>query len=66
MSLDVVLINPSDKKEVYGALANEFAAIEPPLWLALLAARLREARLKTVERRRFAAGVVAGFVAQAG
>ena len=31
-----------------------------------VAARLREAQLKSVERRRFAGGVVVGFVAQAG
>lgn len=39
---DVVLINPGGKGPVYGSLANEYAAVETPLWLALLAAYLRD------------------------
>ncbi|MEI6437127.1 MAG: cobalamin-dependent protein [Candidatus Omnitrophota bacterium] len=42
MSVDVVLVNPNDKERTYGSLAGEFTSIEPPLWLALLAAYLRE------------------------
>jgi radical SAM superfamily enzyme YgiQ (UPF0313 family) len=42
MAVDVVLINPSDKKLVYGPLGQDLAAIEPPLWIALLAAYLRD------------------------
>lgn len=38
---DVVLINPGDKKQVYQGLAADFSAIEPPFWVAVLAAFLR-------------------------
>jgi len=39
---DVVLINPSNKEQVYGRLGESLAGIEPPLWLGLLAGYLRE------------------------
>ena len=38
---DVVLINPGDRKQVYQGLAKDFSAIEPPFWVAVLAAFLR-------------------------
>ncbi len=41
-SIDVVLVNPSNKKQVYGKLSEKLAGIEPPLWTGLLAAFLRE------------------------
>lgn len=40
--MDIVLINPSNKKEMYGTLGKSFASIEPPLWVGLLAGYLRE------------------------
>ena len=40
--LDLVLVNPGDKKQSYGKLGDNLAAIEPPLHIALLAAVLRE------------------------
>lgn len=40
--IDVLLINPNNKKQVYGNLNADFSAIEPPLWTALLAAFVRE------------------------
>lgn len=39
--LDVVLINPGDKKQVYQDLGNDYSAVEPPFWSAALAANLR-------------------------
>ena len=37
MSLDVLLITPPSRLEVYQKLASEFAAIEPPVWSSLIA-----------------------------
>jgi len=42
MSVDIILVNPNNKKQVYGPLSETLAGIEPPLWTALLAAVLRE------------------------
>ena len=39
---DIVLINPSNKKAMYGKLFESLAGIEPPLWIGLLAAFLRD------------------------
>ncbi len=39
--IDLVLINPGDRKQVYQGLGNELAAIEPPFWVAVIAAYLR-------------------------
>lgn len=39
--IDVILINPGDKKQVYQNLGNDYSAIEPPFWIAVLAAYLR-------------------------
>lgn len=35
--LDVLLITPPSRLEVYQKLANEYAAIEPPVWSSLIA-----------------------------
>ncbi|MDD2541283.1 MAG: radical SAM protein [Desulfuromonadaceae bacterium] len=40
--LDIVLINPGDRKQVYQGLGAELAAIEPPFWVAVLASYLRQ------------------------
>lgn len=40
--LDLLLINPSDLKRIYGQLGDRLSAIEPPLWCALIAAVVRE------------------------
>jgi len=37
MSIDVVLITPPSRLEVYQKLAGELAAIEPPVWSSLIA-----------------------------
>lgn len=39
--VDIVLINPGDRRQVYQDLASEFSAIEPPFWVAVLAAFLK-------------------------
>lgn len=38
----IVFVNPGDRHLVYQGLGNSYAAIEPPVWLAVLAAFLRE------------------------
>ncbi|MEI3037793.1 MAG: radical SAM protein [Victivallales bacterium] len=38
---DLVLINPGDRKQVFQGLGFEAAAIEPPFWIAVIAAYLR-------------------------
>ena len=40
--LDVLLVNPSSQKQMYGKLGVSLAACEPPIWTALLAAHLRQ------------------------
>lgn len=40
-AIDVVLINPGDRKQVYQELGKELAAIEPPFWIAVIAGFLR-------------------------
>ncbi|MBI5469348.1 MAG: cobalamin B12-binding domain-containing protein [Deltaproteobacteria bacterium] len=39
--IDIVLINPGDRKQVFQELGSELAAIEPPFWVAVMAAYLR-------------------------
>lgn len=39
--MDIVLVNPGDRKQVYQQLGIELAAIEPPFWLAVIATYLR-------------------------
>src|SRR5439155_5801517 len=34
--LDLVLINPSNRTQVYQSLGNSLAAIEPPVWAGLM------------------------------
>lgn len=40
--LDLLLINPGNKKHVYAGLEGSFAAIEPPLWTAIMASFIRD------------------------
>ncbi len=40
--IDLVLVSPCNKKRIYGPLHSTLAAIEPPLWLGLTAAFVRE------------------------
>lgn len=39
--LDLVLINPGDRKQVYQDLGEDYSAIEPPFWIAVMASYLR-------------------------
>lgn len=39
--LDVLIINPSARSTIYQELGKELAAIEPPIWAALIANHLR-------------------------
>lgn len=39
--LDIVFINPGDRKQVYQDLGKDLSAIEPPFWVAVMAAYLR-------------------------
>lgn len=39
---DLLIINPNTREGVYGSLASEFAAIEPPLWCRLIAGYVRD------------------------
>lgn len=39
---DLVLINPGNRKQVFQSLGLEAAAIEPPFWIAVIAAYIRE------------------------
>src|SRR5207245_1695351 len=40
-NLDLLLVNPGSRTQVYQALANTLAAIEPPVWAGLMAAFAR-------------------------
>jgi len=42
MGLDLVLIHPSSRKQVYQGLADTLAAVEPPVWAGLLATYARK------------------------
>jgi radical SAM superfamily enzyme YgiQ (UPF0313 family) len=46
--LDVVLINPGDRKQVYQSLGEDYSAIEPPFWIAVMAAYLRNNQYNVV------------------
>lgn len=40
--IDIVLINPGDRKQVFQNLGDDFSAVEPPFWVAVIAAYLRQ------------------------
>jgi hypothetical protein len=40
--LDLLLINPSERKQIYQELAAELASVEPPLWCRLIAGYVRD------------------------
>jgi anaerobic magnesium-protoporphyrin IX monomethyl ester cyclase len=39
--LDLLLINPGSRMQVYQALGNELAAVEPPVWAGMMASFVR-------------------------
>ena len=40
--LDLVLVNPGNRTQVYGKLGTSLSGIEPPLWAGLIAAFVRK------------------------
>jgi radical SAM superfamily enzyme YgiQ (UPF0313 family) len=40
--MDLVLVNPGNRKQTYGRLAEQFSGIEPPIWCGLTAAFIRQ------------------------
>ncbi len=41
MKVDCLILNPSALSQIYQSLSNDLAAIEPPIWAALIANHLR-------------------------
>ena len=39
--VDLVIVNPGGRARIYQSLANEVAAIEPPVWAGLIAGFVR-------------------------
>jgi radical SAM superfamily enzyme YgiQ (UPF0313 family) len=39
--VDIVLINPGDRRQIFQDLGEDYSAIEPPFWIAVTAAYLR-------------------------
>lgn len=46
--IDIVLINPGNRKQVYQGLGKDYSAIEPPFWVAVIAAYLRNNGVRVV------------------
>jgi radical SAM superfamily enzyme YgiQ (UPF0313 family) len=40
--VDVVLVNPGDRTQIYQGLGSHFAAVEPPVWVGLIASFIRK------------------------
>ena len=47
--VDCLIINPSALSQIYQSLSGDLAAIEPPIWAALIANHLRT-KGKTITR----------------
>ena len=39
--LDVLFVHPNASKKIYQDLSNDYSAIEPPIWAAMLAQHCR-------------------------
>ena len=39
--VDLLLINPGDRKQIYQGLGSDLAAVEPPVWVGILATFMR-------------------------
>lgn len=46
--IDIVLVKPNDKKNVYGTIPGKYTAIDPPIWLAYMGGYLRDKGYKVV------------------
>jgi len=44
--IDLLIVKPGSQKELYGSLSKSLTGLEPPLWVALLAAFVREEGFK--------------------
>lgn len=42
LPVDLLLINPANRKRIYQSLASELTAIEPPIWAGLMATFVRQ------------------------
>ena len=58
--VDLVLVNPGGRARIYQSLANELAAIEPPVWAGLMASFVRAQRALGRDRRCQRRGLSAG------
>lgn len=43
---DIIFINPGDRKQIYQELGKDYSAVEPPFWIAAIAAYLRNNQCK--------------------
>ncbi len=43
--LDLLLINPGGRRDIYQALGDDLTAVEPPLWCRLIAGYVARPRL---------------------
>ncbi len=66
--LDLLLVNPGARAQVYGKLGTTLSGIEPPLWCALLAAYVRErgyaVRILDAEAENLSPGDTAARIAE--
>ena len=46
--VDLLLVTPPSRLQVYQQLTNEFAAIEPPVWSGLIAEHIKHNGLKVI------------------
>ncbi|NQV55724.1 MAG: radical SAM protein [Rhodospirillales bacterium] len=63
-SVDVLFINPGDRKQTYQGLGDEFSAIEPPVFAGLYATYVRKKGLSAAIYDAPAMGASADMVAQ--
>ncbi len=68
MALDLLLINPGERGQIYQSLGNSLTAIEPPLWCRLIGGHIRDQgysiRILDAEAEELSADQVADIVAQ--
>lgn len=64
-AVDILFINPGDRKQIYQALGDEFSAIEPPVFAGLFATYVRRKGLSAAIYDAPAYGVSAAEVARA-
>ena len=40
--IDLVLVNPGNRTQIYQGLGSHLAAVEPPVWVGLIASYIRQ------------------------